>query len=993
MLIPDQSLDHFKILKKIGEGGMGEVYLAEDQKLARKVALKVLPGDLLESSDRQERFYREAKTAAKISHPNVMAIYDFGTGRPEGSDKDLNYIVMEYIEGESLRNHLANQNISMSGRLKISERIARGLSAAHKLNIVHRDIKTDNIMMDQNGEPKILDFGLAKPFDSVFSNETGDDTVTASQDLTQDGKILGTVTYMSPEQARGETVDARSDIFSFGIMMYKIFSGVYPFDGGDRVSTIAKILEAKHVSIRDKNETLPPELERIIDKCLQKSPDDRYQDSRDLVVDLRTLRRQNESGITDTRSIEMEAYKKKKRGIFKSKIAYSIAGIVIIAAIIMAILDNSHSPGPNILQAKEDALAILGFENKTGDSELDWLTAGLPEIMMTDLAQSGSGKIISRNRVLDYLNEKVSSISDLPRHQDCVEAARSLGASTVLSGSYFKMGDKIRIDARLEDVETGEILFGEKVIGEDPFVLVDSLTQKIALSLNSQEMMANNIDVSAITSSSPEAYKHYIIGMERFIQSFYDEAKIEFEKAIAIDSTFALPYMRIGMGYAMQNRGQQGVAYFEQARKYQDKLPIKERSLLDIYISLWLDFKFDEAIVKMQSFVANYPDDKEGRSFYAILLTVLKKDDKSALAQLDTVMMLDPQYLLALSMYIEIYSTMDENQKAIEYALKMKNYYPDIPEPYQFLIILYHGLALHDDAIRISEELLQKFPDDLIAPTNIISSNILKRNFDKAMQMVDLIKERHGDDPYAMIGYYNHLANLAFWKGRFWEGMNFQKQSLEQSYLTNDSMRISLGSSRIARHFYKFGQKDSTWVYAENGYHWANRFLTMNYPLFLIKRDVSYEAMARPILDKGIENFKASLPQELWELADLLLAEFDACVVADTNKRIEIEQKLAEDYGADDADNRERLGELMVLSGRYEDGLATLSRNTSGKDETTQAVYYLFSKYYIGIANEALGYIPEAIANYEEILKFWNNADIELDIISDTRQRLQRLSS
>jgi len=239
MLSPDQKLDHFKVISKIGEGGMGEVYLAEDEKLSRKVALKVLPYDLLENDDRRERFLREAKTAAKISHPNVMSIYDFGTCKPDGSDKDISYIVMEHIEGESLRDYLANRSVAMTERLRLSEKIVRGLAAAHKLNIVHRDIKTDNIMIDSNGEPKILDFGLAKPFDSVFSNDSGNRTVTASQDLTQDGKILGTVTYMSPEQARGEVVDARSDIFSFGIMMYKIFAGEYPFDGGDRVSTIA----------------------------------------------------------------------------------------------------------------------------------------------------------------------------------------------------------------------------------------------------------------------------------------------------------------------------------------------------------------------------------------------------------------------------------------------------------------------------------------------------------------------------------------------------------------------------------------------------------------------------------------------------------------------------------------------------------------------------------------------------------------------------------
>lgn len=993
MLNPDQKLDHFKVINKIGEGGMGEVYLAEDQKLSRKVALKVLPYDLLENEDRRERFIREAKTAAKISHPNVMSIYDFGTCKPEDSDKDISYIVMEHIEGQSLKNYLASRNVSMTERLRISEKIVRGLAAAHKLSIVHRDIKTDNIMIDSNGEPKILDFGLAKPFDSVFSNESGNQTVTASQDLTQEGKILGTVTYMSPEQARGETVDARSDIFSFGIMMYKIFAGVYPFDGGDRVSTIAKILEAKHLPIREKNETLPPELERIIDKTLQKSPDDRYQDSRDLVVDLRSLRRQHESGITDTRSIEMEAYKKKKSGIFKSKIAYSIIGIIVIVALIFAIIDNSRSPIPNTLQAKEDAMAILGFENKTGDPELDWLTAGLPEIMMTDLAQSGGGKIISRNRVLDCLDDKIRSISDLPRHQDCVDAARSLGATTVLSGSYFKMGDKIRIDARLEDIETGEILFGEKVVGYDPFILVDSLTAKIAQSLNSQEMMANNVGVADITSSSPEAYKYYIIGMENFNRGLYDKAKLDFEKAIEIDSTFALPYMRIGMGYALQGRGQQGIPYFKSAQRFQAKLPVKDKSLLDIYIDIWIDSEFDDAVEKTKLFVSNYPNDKEARSFYAILLSELKRDNQAALIQMDTVMMLDSRYMLALGWYVAIYSELEEYDKAIKYALKMKEYYPDSPESYQSLALMYRQKAKYDEMISISKESLEKFPDDKQSPLTLALAYIIKRDFENASRYVELLKERHGDDPYQMLSYYEYLARLNLWRGKFYKGLDNLKQSARFAELSGDSVRIVRQHYSVAEYYFHFGSIDSASKYAELAHSWSPARLILNYSLTLVDFGPEFVEKARPILDEGVRNLKVLVPEELWGMLDLYKESFDARARADTSAVIDIVKKLRDEYNQSGSEINENLGRLLVLSGRYEEGLEVLGRITTGNDQTSHAFYYLRSLYYIGLANEALDYIPEAIANYEEILKFWNNTDIELDFISDTRQRLARLSS
>jgi serine/threonine protein kinase len=433
MLQAGQEFSHFKIIRKLGEGGMGEVYLAEDLKLNRQVALKILQSEYFDSSERLERFSREAKTAAGISHSNVMSIYDIGRATEESSGKDISYIVMEYIKGSSLSDHLRDRASNLKYLLRIAEKIASGLAAAHKIGIVHRDIKTDNIKIDEHGDPKILDFGLAKPVVSAVSSDDQASTQTVSKELTQEGKIIGTVTYMSPEQARGGTVDGRSDIFSFGIMLYKMFSGEFPFDGRDRVSTLAKILEARQEPLRRKNEAVPAELERIVDKCLQKDPADRYQDTRDLVVDLRSLRRQFESSISDTGSVitDAPAHGYKTRAP-KYRLFF---GVVAVAALILAAymaLNDSEDKPSSRLQASENALAILGFENKTGDESLDWLTAGLPEILLTDLAQSGSINLISRTRVMDCLDDEAKSVSGMPNHQACVDAARSIGASRVL---------------------------------------------------------------------------------------------------------------------------------------------------------------------------------------------------------------------------------------------------------------------------------------------------------------------------------------------------------------------------------------------------------------------------------------------------------------------------------------------------------------------------------------------------------------------------------
>jgi len=200
---------------------MGEVYLAEDQKLNRKVALKILRPAFIDDADRLQRLNREARTAAQITHPNVMAIYDIDSAKDEKSGKELRYIVMEYVSGESLTDFLQRARPGLADSLRISEKIAAGLATAHKLNIIHRDIKTDNIRIEDENNPKILDFGLAKPLEAAFTGNDEDITDSLSNDLTQEGKIMGTVSYMSPEQARGETVDSRSDIFSFGVMLFR----------------------------------------------------------------------------------------------------------------------------------------------------------------------------------------------------------------------------------------------------------------------------------------------------------------------------------------------------------------------------------------------------------------------------------------------------------------------------------------------------------------------------------------------------------------------------------------------------------------------------------------------------------------------------------------------------------------------------------------------------------------------------------------------------
>ncbi|NQT80070.1 MAG: serine/threonine protein kinase [Candidatus Aminicenantes bacterium] len=322
-----KTLKHFKVEELLGKGGMGVVYRARDVRLDRPVAIKVLKPDLTADRDRQRRFLQEARAASAVTHPAIAQIYD--VDEVEG----MTFIAMEFVEGQTVRQLIANRELDLLGAVEIALQVSEGLSRAHKANIVHRDIKSDNIMVTPDGHAKLLDFGLAKLLDPMIEtpikDSTKDLTHTATFSQTQPGTILGTVAYMSPEQARGQQVNQSSDVFSMGIVIYEMVTGELPFKGNTPLDTMHSIAfeEIRPITVIRKN--LPPELHRIISNCLRKRPDDRYKDAHLLAVDLKNLKRDIESGVQ--RSLPPG---QKIRGIFewlKSLIPFGPAGILVAA--------------------------------------------------------------------------------------------------------------------------------------------------------------------------------------------------------------------------------------------------------------------------------------------------------------------------------------------------------------------------------------------------------------------------------------------------------------------------------------------------------------------------------------------------------------------------------------------------------------------------------------------------------------------------------------
>lgn len=889
MLETGQVFANFKILGHLGAGGMGEVYLAEDQKLNRQVALKILLDEFFEDSERLQRFEREAKTAAQITHPNVMGIYDMGKGKHPETGKEVSYIVMERVHGKPLFDYMQSSQTNLNSVLRLGEKIAAGLAAAHKLNIVHRDIKSSNILVDDEGTPKILDFGLAKPIEPVQMDD--DNTNTVSQELTKEGKIVGTISYMSPEQARGEKVDSRSDLFSFGVLLYHMVTSEFPFSGSSQVATLAKILETKHDAPSLKNQNINPELERIIDKCLQKNPNDRYQSAADLVVDLRNLRRQYDSGIsesvtgisgiTDKKSVTKQFNLSGKREIW---IATAIIAVSIVIYTWIG-YDKSATQTDNsgVVYSDTvfgDALAIFSFENKTKDTTLDWLETGLPDILMTDLVQSDAISIVSTQRIMDFLKKDNNlsgnegdmianaiqdaigkSLDGVPiakdaiknvksqmrgmghvvfSHSDKINAARSLGAANVLSGSFYKMGDKIRIDARLEDIATGKIVFAEKVVGDDPFTMVDSLTNKIASSLNIQEIMNKTTSVASMITDSPEAYKLYHEGMKLFFLSLNDEAIDKFQKAIEIDHTFAMAYMRVGMCHVFEGRGQQGSAQFAIAQEYKNKLPIRERSKLELYSDVWLVQDYDAAFKKLATYVDHYPDDKEIRTIYAMTLQQFNQDIPACFAHLDTVLAVDPGYQFALSFYSQVYRSLKQYDLALEYTKRIRQHHPESPEAYFEIAHIYELQDKYDEAIAENEVAMELFPDDTRGLRRLSTLYIRKRNFDKAEKYLERYLKTIENNHYSIVSYFYSRANLENWNGKFNSATDYYFKAIEEAFKTNDSNYISGAYSSLSTHYRRLHVNDSSKYYGELGYKWSRQFGGLNFTMSAVTLDNSY---------------------------------------------------------------------------------------------------------------------------------------------------------
>jgi eukaryotic-like serine/threonine-protein kinase len=719
-------LGRYEIRSKIGEGGMGEVYLARDLKLERKVALKFLPADVASHRDRMDRFIREAKAAAALNHPNIAHVYEID------EIDGYHFIAMEFIDGQTLRELIRARQTDLAKLLRYLQHAAEGLAKAHAAGIVHRDLKPENIMVTRDGHAKLLDFGLAKLVEPTTefpksTEEFASDMQTALHSTP--GLIRGTAGYMAREQARGKTkeVDHRSDIFSFGCILYEAITGARAFAGEDLLDSLHKVVYGPTPSIKEINPNAPDDLQRITRRCLAKDPEERYQTIKDVAIELKEARRSlrpagvdttvppttestipsqliSETGarplssaVTSAPAASLSTRPSSAEyvisGIKRHKVVAIISIIVLAVGILWLVLYLRPRSSP----AAFESIAVLPFTNSSGDTSAEYLSDGITEGLINNFSQFAGLRVVPRSTVFRYKGQQI----------DPQEIGRRLGVKTVLTGRVLQRGDTVNIQTELIDVDNNSQLWGEqynRTLAELQWVQAEISKQilgRLKLPVRSEDALAKK------HSPPPEAYQAYLKGRYYFYQHNEESFKKAIDSinlAITLDPNYAQAYAALASIYTeMSSSFMAPTEAMPKAKAAVQKALALDNSLGEAHVALaevywWGDWNFPAAEQELKRAIELNPSEPTIQIEYANFLARLGRADE-ALALADRVQQVDSISPFITGNVASILYFTRQPDRLIAHAKRLLELDPNSVQGHIWIGRAYMQKGLYDQAI------------------------------------------------------------------------------------------------------------------------------------------------------------------------------------------------------------------------------------------------------------------------------------------------------